>query len=58
MQAAILNPDPDPHGFTMILVGWIREKGRGATGESTDHWAGLKIPTWLNIRTKLAFSSL
>jgi hypothetical protein len=35
-----------------------REKGREVTGESTDHKIGLKIPTWLNVRKKLAISSL
>ncbi len=35
---------------------WIREKGRGATGESTDLKAGLKISTWLKVRKKLAIS--
>ncbi len=31
---------------------WTREKGRGATGESTVHKAGSKIPTWLNVLLK------
>jgi hypothetical protein len=35
-----------------------REKGRRATGESIDYKAGLKIPTSLNVRQKLAISSL
>jgi hypothetical protein len=34
-----------------------REKERGI-GESTDHKAGLKIPTRLNVSKKLAISSL
>jgi hypothetical protein len=37
---------------------WIREKGSGAAGESTDHKAGFKIPTWRNVRKKSAISSL
>jgi|688.fasta_scaffold1193580_1 hypothetical protein len=37
---------------------WTREKRRGETGESTVLKAGLKIPTWLNVRKKLAISSL
>ncbi len=37
---------------------WTTEKERGATGESTDHTAGLKIPAWLNVRKKLAISGL
>ncbi len=37
---------------------WNREKGRGATQESTDPKAGLKMPTWLNVHKKLAISSL
>ncbi len=37
---------------------WTREKGKGATGESADHKFGLKIPTWLSVRMKLAISSL
>jgi hypothetical protein len=35
--------------------GWTREKGRGATGESTDHKAGLT--TWLTVGKKLAVNS-
>jgi hypothetical protein len=35
-----------------------REKGRGATGECTDHKAGLKITTRLNVLKKLVISSL
>ncbi len=37
---------------------WTGEKGRGATWEITDRRAGLKIPTLLNGRKKLAISSL
>ncbi len=37
---------------------WTREMGKGATWESTDHKASLKTPTWLNVRKKLAISSL
>jgi hypothetical protein len=36
---------------------WTRENGRRATQESTDHKAGLKIPTWLNVHKKSVISS-
>ncbi len=57
-------PYPSPHSHYSILYffttgkrgrkggNWTRKEVRGATEESIEHKAGLKIPAWLNVRIR------